>query len=436
MIQRKHFKRVIFFFILTIFSTLFCYGQTSQTKAPYENKLLNGLRLLVWTEPTQEKTTVKLRIHSGAAFDPKDKMGVMALLGDILFPTDQSKEFFKEDLEGSLDITTTYDYIQITATGKSSEVLSIIQTIANAVITPQINTDVFKTVQAARLKKVQDLEKNPTYIADRAVAKRLLGDFPYGRTIEGTSESLAKIDYADLLFAKERFLTADNATITVIGNAKPDFVYRATRQLFGNWTKADKKVPATFAMPNDPDLTPQKISFTPAENQTQLNGSSEIRFALRGIARNDKDYWAWRFLTDVLQNRLRAKLPVELQNNASVVLERNLLPSYINFKISLRPMQITQTNGAGIGNFSINPIEILNAPISNEEFDKTRAKIVTEIDQKPLVDKYLDVQTFKLLSVDDEIKKLNAVTQADLQRVIEKLAKQPIVSVSLNAVKQ
>jgi predicted Zn-dependent peptidase len=435
MIQRKHFKRVIFFFILTIFSTLFSYGQNSQTKAPYENKLLNGLRLLVWTEPTQEKTTIKLRIHSGASFDPKDKMGVMALLGDILFPTDQSKEFFKEDLEGSLDIATTYDYIQITATGKSSEVLAMIQTIANAVVTPQINADIFKTVQAARLKKVQELEKNPTYIADRAVAKRLLGDFPYGRTTEGTSESLAKIDYADLLFAKDRFLTADNATITIIGNAKPDFVYRATRQLFGNWTKADKKVPATFAMPNAPDLTPQKIAFTPAENQTQLNGSSEIRFALRGIARNDKDYWAWRFLADVLQNRLRAKLSTELQKNALVVLERNLLPSYLSFKISLRPMQITENSGAGIGSFTINPIEILSTPISTVEFDQTRAKIVTEIDQKPLVDKYLDVQTFKLLSVDDEIKKLNAVTQADLQRVLGNLAKQPIVSVSLNAAK-
>jgi hypothetical protein len=49
-----------------------------------------------------------------------------------------------------------------------------------------------------------------------------------------------------------------------------------------------------------------------------------------------------------------------------------------------------------------------------------------------LVDKMLDVETFKLVSVDDEIRKLNSVTMADVQRVADKLAGQPFVQVILN----
>ncbi len=128
--NRIYFKSITFSFILMILSSIFAFAQTAKLPEPREQKLLNGLKLLVWNEPTAEKITIKLRIHSGAAFDPKDKMGVMALLGDILFPTEQSKAFFTEDLEGSLDISTNYDYIQITATGKSDEVLAMIQTIA------------------------------------------------------------------------------------------------------------------------------------------------------------------------------------------------------------------------------------------------------------------------------------------------------------------
>ena len=37
---------------------------------------------------------VKLRIHSGSAFDPQDKEGTMALLGRILFPERSGERFF------------------------------------------------------------------------------------------------------------------------------------------------------------------------------------------------------------------------------------------------------------------------------------------------------------------------------------------------------
>lgn len=420
--NRNHFKRIAFLVIFTLLVSNFTWTQTAP---PRENKLLNGLKLLVWNEPAAEKITLKLRIHSGAMFDQKDKMGMMALLGEILFPTEQGKAFFTEDLEGSLDITTNYDYIQITATGKSEEVLSMLETLSNAVINPQINRDNFSLVQSARLKKVQELEKNPAYIADLAVAKRLLGDFPYGRASAGTTESLTKIDFADLLFAKERFLTADNATLAIIGNIKPDYAFRAVRQLFGSWAKSERKIPATFAMPDAPDIKPQMIEFKSGEANSIVAG--EYRFATRGVARNDKDYWAMRFLADLLQNRFQAKVSSDLPNSVSVVHERNLLASLISFKFSFPP-----TRSAEIAGLGINPLEWMKEPITAAEFEKTRTKILTEIEQKPMVDKMLDIDTFKLVSGKDEMQKLNSVTQADVQRVADRLSKQPFVTVSLS----
>jgi predicted Zn-dependent peptidase len=420
--NRIYFKRIAFLAIFTLFLSHFAL---SQTAPPREHKLLNGLKLLVWNEPTANKVTLKLRLHSGAMFDQKDKMGTMALLGEILFPTDQARAFFTEDLEGSFEISTTYDYLQITVIGKSEEVLPMLQTLSNAVINPQINRETFKSVQTARLKKVAELEKNPTYLADRAVAKRLLGEFPNGRTLEGTTESLNKLDFADLLFAKERFLTADNATLAIIGNIKPDYAFRAVRQLFGGWAKSEKKVPATFAMPESPDLKPQMIEFKPDEANS--NGSIETRFATRGIARNDKDYWAIRFLADVWQNRFRAKVPSDFKEGVIVVHERSLLASLISFKFSTRP----NANGSGAGSFAVNPMEWMKEPIMSAEFDQTRAKILADIEDKPLVDKMLDVETFKLVSVKDEIQRLNSVTQADVQRVADRLAKQPFVQIIL-----
>src|SRR5688500_7302064 len=98
---RNHFKTTIILVVLTIACFNLTHAQTANFAAPRQEKLLNGLKLLIWNEPAAEKVTVKLRVHSGAAFDPKDKMGVMALLSDILFPSEEAKAFFKEDLEGS-----------------------------------------------------------------------------------------------------------------------------------------------------------------------------------------------------------------------------------------------------------------------------------------------------------------------------------------------
>lgn len=432
-----YFKKSIFYVFLTVFLSTFAFAQPSKQAAPRQDVLLNGLKVLIWSDPTAEKTTIKLRVHGGSMFDPKDKMGVLALLGDLLFPTDQAKAFFTEDLEGSLDVTTNYDYIQINATGKSSELLAMLETISNAVINPQITPENFKAATEARLKKVQSLEKNPSYLADRAAAKRLLGEFPYGRSAEGTSESLAKIDRADILFAQQRFLTSDNATLEIIGNLKQDYAFRATRQLFGGWVKSDKKVPATFAMAVDPDPNPQMIETNFVE--PNLIGQFEYRWATRGISRRDKDYFAMRFLVNLLQNRFRSKVDKNLQSGISVVHERNLLPGVLLFKFSL-PVQLPTDapKRSDISLFGIeSPLTLLKEPISSNEFDQTRSEILAEIDQKPLTDKMLDIDTFKLVSVDDEMKKLNSVTLADVQRVADKLSKQPFVSVFLqNSKKQ
>ena len=65
-------------------------GQTSAT--PERFQLLNGLRVILLSQPGDQDVLLKLRIHSGAAFDLAGKSGSMALLGDLLFPDPSTRE--------------------------------------------------------------------------------------------------------------------------------------------------------------------------------------------------------------------------------------------------------------------------------------------------------------------------------------------------------
>jgi predicted Zn-dependent peptidase len=339
-------------------------------------------------------------------------MGVMALLADILFPTEQTRNFFREDLEGSLEVTSNYDYIQINATGKADEFLTILETVAAAAANPPITPENFAQVRDERLKTVEELQKNPAYVADLAAAKRLLGDFPYGRPQAGTPESLKLIDRADLLTARDKFFTADNATLAISGNVKPDFAYMAARRLFGAWKKSDRLVPATFRQPDEPSAEIQKISTGNLDKEFS-------RSAFHGLARNDKDFFPFVILTKVWQNRL-SKFP-----GGYVKYEPHLLRGLVIWGISFADDVSSSNNESKTKDGS----DETKKTVKQDEFERAKNELLSELNQKNVADWWLDVDTFKLVSVKDELQRAGAATITDVQRVFEKFLKQPYVTV-------
>lgn len=398
-------------------------AQAAKPAAPREEKLLNGLKLLIWNQPNAEKITVKLRVHSGAAFDPQNKEGAMALLGEILFPNETIKEFFREDLGGSLEVTSNYDYIQINATANSDQFLTLLETLAGAVTNPQIDKETTAKIRAVQIEKVKELEKSPAYIADQTVAKRLFGDFPYGRAPMGTSDSLQKIDFADLILAKQKFLTPDNATVAISGSVKPDFALRAAKRYFGSWVKADKKVPATFTQPNPPDTKFFLI-------KTEINNASELRFAFRGLARSEKDYYAAQILTSVLQNRLQKK------EGSKFLLrqESYFLSGLVLLKLSdLNPDSITLAGEdvLMLENFFNYTEDLLKPNVSAEEFQIAKNYFLKNFNAQDVIESWLNADTFRLASIKTDSQTAQNATLADVQRVLERWRKEAVVKTLL-----
>src|SRR5687768_5220101 len=91
------------------------------TTEPTRNELLNGLRVVLLSRPAEPDVLIKLRIHSGSAFDLEGKAGSTVLLGDILFPDLTTREFFTDDMQGRLNVSTDYDSMTITMQGRARE---------------------------------------------------------------------------------------------------------------------------------------------------------------------------------------------------------------------------------------------------------------------------------------------------------------------------
>lgn len=398
-------------------------GQSVGSNRPRQESLLNGLKILMWNVPNADKVGLKIRIHGGSAFDPQGKEGVMRLLAENIFPTPESRDFFKDDLGGSLEIVDNYDYIQINASASPGQFLPLLETIARAVSTPTIDKETTVKLRAEQVERIKQLEKDPAYVADMAAAKRLLGTFPYGRPVNGTTDSLARIDFADLIDARQRFLTADNATLAIYGNFDPDLAYKASRRYFGSWLKSDKRVPSTFKQPDPPPGGAQIIA-------SPVPGNFEVRFVARGYSINDKDYAASNVLARIIENRLKEKVPAEFRSNVHVRSEGRTLPGIIFIGMS----GISSPDNTKIeGNEMVSAV--IRSPITGAEFNAAKSAFVDEWNRRDAVDRWLDIDTYKMVAIGAQNQTVTNLTVADVQRVADILSAKDVAVVVVSTPK-
>ena len=384
-------------------------------QAPRQEKLLNGMKLLIWNDTSAPNVSVKIRIHSGTAFDPQGKEGVMSLLAESFFPNEGTREFYRDDLGGDLDVRANYDYIQVNASSKPDQFLTMLESVANAVATPTTDKETTPKLVARRLEKIKELEKDSSYIANIAAAKQLFGTFPYGRPELGTADSVAKINFADLLEAKQRFLGADNATVVISGNVDPALAFRAARRYFGAWLKSDKLVPSTFKQPDAPDTKLVTIS-------SEAGTGTTVRYAFRGVARNDRLYPASEILSSVLEVRLKENLGGLNASRGFVENQARILPGTVIVGLDL-------TGNEPVSGNTITAL--LARPVSAEEFAAAKTAVSESRKDIAADEHWLDADTYKQASTTAEQKAFDAVTLADVQLIAESFAKNPVVAVAL-----
>jgi hypothetical protein len=413
--------KIVYVALVLAVSAVFVIGQRGGSSAPRQERLLNGLKVLIWNDPSARLVTAKLRIHSGAAFDPQGKEGVMRMLAESFFPTDIGRSFFREELGGGLEIETNYDFVEFKASSTPDEFLTLLESLSSAVTNPTLDKEAADAARAIVLRQVEAILEDPAYVADRAAAERLFGTFPYGRPEWGTPESLSKVDFADLVFAYERFFGADNATLTISGNIDGNLAYRAVRRHFGGWSKLYKRVPHTFRQPDVPE-TSIKLVDSP------VHGVAEVRYAVRGASRGDKDFVAYTVFSRIVYDRLVAKTSAEMRKNVFVRHRGHILPGIILVGISNIPANKISDGAYG----PVNRDSIAGAfaePVTEAEFSAAKASVRAEYGGWHVTELWLNADTYRIASVKAEQDAYAGVTLADVQRAAERLRSMPMVSV-------
>jgi predicted Zn-dependent peptidase len=382
---------------------------------PLREQLLNGLTVLFWQRQGDPNVLIKLRVESGAAFDLAGKGGTMALLGDVLFPDPVTREYVSEQLGGRLDVSTNHDAIDVTISGRAGELERIVDFLRGALVTPQITAENVIKVRESRLKQLSERAASASETADQEVAVRLFGAYPYGHPPIGTVASVSRIDRPDLMFARERFLNANDATMVVIGGVDKLRLMRALRQLLGPWQKGTHTVPATFRRPNPTDSRVLIIDHPGAT-------TAEFRLAVRGLARSDRDAEAASLLALIVRDRLRAS-----SNDLATPFARHEAHDLPGMFVLGASAPSASASKALLGAQDVLKSLAQTGPTALE-FERARNEMLVELSRQRspedlievTADNWLSMEIYKLMPPADQIRNLSL---ADVQRVTGRLFK-------------
>jgi hypothetical protein len=373
-------------------------GLAQQSPAPSETSLLNGLKVLVFRN-SDPVVSVTLRIHAGSSFDLIGKDGTMRLLTEVLLPTEELRSFLAEDFGREFRLSVNYDFIEIETGAPNDKILSLLETMAARVTNPEITRETTEAAKriAGRTHGI-DLDAQ----INQVVASRFLGNYPHGRAVNGSAESFARIDFADIAQARNRFLSPDNATLVISGDVDPGLMSRATRRLFGSWTRADQKPRWSFANPSDQSSTAEQLEFAGLSD-----GEFAVRMAVRNFTREDQRFEAYRLLIPILKDRLDSEF-----GNSSIEDRGHRIQGALIIG--------ARTNDAGKLSFLSSG---LLSPVTEEELRRSRNNLAGR--QSSLATGWLDMDTYGFISprIADEAREKVSVN--DLNNVLEVLKSNP-----------
>jgi zinc protease len=232
----------------------------------------------------------------GATQDPVDKPGVGNLVADLLDEGsgELDSRTFHERLDRraiQLSFTSTRDYFRGSLRMLKDTRDEAFELLRTSLTSPHFDSADVERIRAQVISGLRRDTANPTALAGRKFLEVAFGDHPYGRQANGTLESVAKIDVADLKDYVRRVLARDTLKIAVVGDVDPATLGQLLDKTFGG-------LPAKASLVPVPDIAPAKPpqrAFIPLDVPQTV-----VTFGGPGFMRHDPHFMAAYVVNHIL----------------------------------------------------------------------------------------------------------------------------------------
>jgi zinc protease len=254
-----------------------------------------GIEAWVVREPSP-LIAVDFAFEGGSEQDPPDKPGVAYLAASVWDDGagDLDAKAFHSKLENKsigLSFSAGRDHVRgslRTLTLNRDEAFDYLRL---ALTKPRFDTDAVERARAQIISRLQRQTTSPNDIASRTWWQAAFPNHPYGWSVTGTPESMARITIDDLKAYTRRVLARGQLKVAVVGDIAPADVGALLDRTFGS-------LPAEPELTAVPDVTMQGLGrriVVPLDVPQAV-----VTFGTRGIPRSDPDFMAAYIVNHIL----------------------------------------------------------------------------------------------------------------------------------------
>lgn len=264
--------------------------------SPTRTVLGNGLVVITSPQPALPMVTLSLLIESGSRLDLAGREGTANLVAQLL--TYGTKK------RSAVEFSDALDFLGATiSTGCSEEAVTANLTVLKKdldeglkLLAEMLTEAAFPQEEIERQKQavlatIRAQEEQPGHVAEVKFMEALFPKSPYGRQVEGTAESVKRIDRAGLLDYYEKNIRPERAILAVVGDVSEKEIAGKLTSAFQPWQKQSAGKPAATAPAAGP-ATVIKIN----KQLTQAN----IVLGHAGVPRTHPDYYAIQVMNYIL----------------------------------------------------------------------------------------------------------------------------------------
>ncbi len=183
---------------------------------------------------------------AGSAYD-KNKFGLASIVNDLF--TTNTKHHNKEQiitkfksLGAIFDVSlhTDMSILSLKTLSTKDKLLPAIKIFSEVIADVEFLSDELKYVKQQHLINIADNKQSPGSIVNSIFYQEIFKDHPYGHDIIGTADSISSININDVRGFYNKYYTAKNMHITIVGNISEQTAKQIARTISAKFNSGNK----------------------------------------------------------------------------------------------------------------------------------------------------------------------------------------------------
>lgn len=357
--------------------------------APIEQRLANGLRVVLAQRPGVKLVTAELVLLSGSEADPPGRAGLAAMTAALLTKgtrrhSASALASASESLGGSLESAAGWDRTQVAITVSVPKLEAAMGLLGEAVLAPTFAPAEIERLRTQSLDDLKIAYTRPGTLASLTSAHLLFGNGAYGAPATGTPASLARIARADVTALHASAYRPDNAVLVFAGDLGADVALALAERHFGSWRAAGAARPESAAPAAAPRAAATALPETTVVIDMPQSGQAAVVIALPLPPLASADRATGAVLNSVLGGGFSSRLSQEIRIKRGLSYGAgSRIESYRNGGLLRLQVQTKNPSAAEVASLMQAELDrLIDAPVPAEELGPRKATLIGGFSQR------------------------------------------------------